>query len=148
MFRSGNRWFSAASLTLAMVAGMHTMAHFAPEPTDFASKAVNMAMSLYKFDLASWSRPSMLDVLKGLNLTMSVMLAWAALASLVVASQAPPGGKLVKMICAVNVLALAGLVVVYGYYRVAPPLITLGVVEVLYVIAFVMMASGRQTSPK
>ncbi len=136
MFRKGHRLFSAASIGLILIAVLHTIGHFAPPPDDLIMTALLTAMKSYRFDLGLAS-PSMLEIFESLSLSVSLMLAWAGLTNLLIAHNAGLRDALMRRVCALNVLGIAALVALFGVYRVPPPAITLAIVDILFVIAFV-----------
>jgi hypothetical protein len=135
MFRPGRRLFSIAAILLIVVAGLHTLGHFSPPPEDPALREVESAMRGYRLALPLGMNPSVHDVLGSLSLTMTItLLLVGALDLLVARSEAPS----LRPFIFANVVGVGALVVLYGYYRISPPLVTLALVWVLFVLAWVL----------
>ena len=137
IFKSGNRLFAAGSVGLIIVALLHGIGNFAPPPADPALNAVIDAMRGYHFDLGLGMRPSLMDIDTSLSITMSIMLLFVGIQNLVTLRVAGDSAKLTRSLCLVNAIFAGALVVLYAVYRIPPPLVTLGVVEVLFLLALI-----------
>jgi len=137
MFRQGRRLFTAASLGLIVVALMHSLGHFSPEPDDLGFKAVRGAMRSYHLGLGLGMQPSLHDVFSSLSLTMSVTLLLLGVLNLLVA-RSDEGGRMVRAAAAASVIGVGVLVGIFLYYRIPPPLIALGIVEALFVLSLAL----------
>ena len=145
MFRSGRRLFSSASLSLMLVALLHTLGHFSPPPEDPALASLQAAMESQKFDLGLGMQPSVSDVFNSLSLTMTVTLLSLGALNLAVARADDASGRLVRSFTIVNVVGVGALVAIYGFYRIPPPLITLAAVEVQFLLALVLQVRRHAT---
>lgn len=134
MFRPGRRFFSAASIGLLLVAAVHTLASIAPPPDDVATRTLRAVMDAYRYQLGLGWTPSASDVTDSLSLTISVLLALLGLQNLAVARAAGASDALVSLLCLLGALGVGGLVVLYAVYRILPPLLMLGAVEVLFLL--------------
>lgn len=142
MFRRGRRLFSGASIGLIVVAILHTLGNFAKRPPDPAQDALEQAMRSYRFALGFW-KPSADDILRSLSLTMSVLLLCLGAANLAVAGARDASDALVRRLGFVSALGVGALVALYALYRVPPPFLTLGVVEILFVSSLVRRSPGE-----
>jgi hypothetical protein len=136
MFKPGRRLFSAGSIALIVVAGLHTLGQFAPPPADPAGVALLAAMGAHRLPLGLGMAPSMADIVQSLNLTMSITLLAIAVQNLVVA-RSDASDRLIWRLSVVSALSIGTLVLVYGAYRIPPPLVTLAVVEAIFLRAAV-----------
>lgn len=144
MFQSGRRLFSAASIGLLVVAAMHSLSHFAPPPADPGFVSVQSAMKSYTIPLGFGMQPSLHDIHLSLSVFMSVILAGLGLQNLVAAAS-DTTARFLRRMTWLNVFIVGSLLVIFGYFRIPPPLITLAVVELLFVTAAVF--PDRQPAP-
>ena len=143
MFRSGRRMFSAASIALIVVAILHSIGSFAPGPVNPALEGIVAEMKAFRLPLGLGMQPSMFDIQQSLALTMGIMLLWLGLQNLAVARR-DPTGSFIRLLNVFSVLGVGALVAVYAFYRIPPPLITLSVVELLFVLA---LATSSRPAP-
>lgn len=144
IFKRGNRLFAAGSIGLIVVALLHGIGNFAPPPPDPALNAVADAMRGYHIDLGLGMRPSFMDIHTSLSLTMSIMLLFVGVQNLVTLRVAGDVAKLVRCLSLVNSIFVGALVVVFAVYRIPPPLVTLGVVEVLFLLSLILPHNREQ----
>ena len=137
MFRAGRRFFSAASLTLIVVAGLHTLGHFSPQE-DPALKQLMGAMDAFRLPLGMGMTPSVRDIFRSLSLTMTVTFVALGLQNLVVAASRDATARLIRGLTVIDVVAMGALVALYAFYRVPPPLVSLVVVEALFVLSLAL----------
>jgi hypothetical protein len=138
VFRPGRRFFSAASLALLLVALLHALGHVSPPPENAGRRAVRAVMEAYHFDAGLGMRPSAQDVLDSLSLTMSIALAWLGILNLIAARDQETSWRLIDRLALLGAVAAFALVVVYAVFRVFPPLLSLAVVDGLFVLALVV----------
>lgn len=138
VFRRGNRLFASGSIGLIIVALLHGIGTFGGPPEDTSLSTVAEAMRGYHFDLGLGMRPSLMDIHMSLSLTMSIFLLGLGVQNLMTLSVAGDSAKLVRCLCVVNAIFVGALVVLYAVYRIPPPLLTLGVVEVLFLLALIV----------
>lgn len=146
IFKRGNRLFAAGSIGLIIVGLLHGIGNFAPPPADAGLDAVIGAMRGYQIDLGLGMRPSFLDIHKGLSLTMSILLSCFGVQNLITLSVAGNSAKLVRWLCLLSVVFVGGLVALFAVYRIPPPLVTLGVVEILFILALLLPRERQQSS--
>lgn len=137
MFRAGRRFFSVASLVLIMVAGLHTLGHFTP-PRDPGLQRLMEEMDAFRLPLGMGMTPSVRDIFRSLSLTMTVTFVALGLQNVVVAASRDATARLIRALTVIDLVALGALVALYAFYRVPPPLVTLAVVEALFVLALVL----------
>jgi hypothetical protein len=140
MFRPGRRLFSIASICLILTAVAHTLGHFQPLPQDAATTNLVTTMQSYKIDLGIGMQPSALDIQNSLSLLMSVALVLLGLQNLAVARLDGKEGRIVRVFTFLNLAGIGVLVAVFWFYRIPPPLLTLAVVELLFLLAVLMPA--------
>jgi hypothetical protein len=137
--RRANYWFVFACVLMLLTGVAHSLGHFAEPPSDPATRALIAALRGYRIplpDIGLGQAPTQWDVLQSLSLTMTVSLFWLAIVGLVVAFS-DMGRRTVQRVTAVYLLVNGVLVGLFGYYRIAPPLLSLGLVELVLVVAFV-----------
>lgn len=146
MFRAGRRLFSAASLALIVVAALHTLGHFAPNP-DPALQRLEGEMDAFRLPLGMGMNPSILDIFKSLSLTMAVTLVALGLQNLVMAASRDATARLIRGLTLVDLAAVGALVALYAFHRVPPPLVTLAVVEALFALSLVLPPHAGADAP-
>jgi len=142
MFRPGRRLFSAASVGLLVVAGLHTLGHFSPPPDSPGARALMTMMQGYRFPLGLGMEPSAYDITRSLSLTMSLTLFWLAVQNLVVARTPDASDGLVRTLNWVSAVGVGALVALYAAYRVPPPMLTLAAVEVVFALGLLVSRRG------
>ena len=138
IFRRGNRLFAAGSIGLILIALLHGIGNFTPPPADPGLNAVVEAMRGYHIDLGFGMRPSFMDIHMTLSMTMSILLLGLGVQNLVTLSVAGEVAKLIRAVCVGNAIFVGAVVVVCAVYRITPPLLTLGVVEVFFLLALML----------
>lgn len=141
MFRAGRRFFSAASLALIVVAGLHTLGHFSPQK-DPALQRLMAEMDAFRLPLGMGMTPSVRDIFRSLSLTMTVTFVALGLQNLVVASSREATSRLIRSLTVINLLALGALTALFAFYRIPPPLVTVAMVEALFVLSLVLPPHG------
>lgn len=141
MDRPGRRTFIVASVFLFLVGVLHTIGHFAATPADPALQAIESSLRAYRFPLGLGMSPSLMDIQDSLSLTMSISLLWLGLLGIFVGwSDASP--QVLRRMTFVNLAGCAGLVLLYARYRIPPPLVSLALVEVMFVLSLLRQAMG------
>jgi len=135
VFRRDRRWFTIASIALAGLALLHTLGQLGPPPTDPALASAVAAMRGYAFPFGRMT-PTLWDVYRSVQFTMSVLLLSVAALNLALAAAAEVSTALLRRFAALTALGLGALIVIYAYYRVPRPLVTLAAVELLFVLAW------------
>lgn len=142
--KRGQRLFVAASVGLLVVAGLHTLGHFSSSPPDAAGEAVVEAMQNYRIDVGLGQRPSLFDLQNGLSLTMPILLVGIGLINLSIIAIAGDVPGVLRRLTLLGLIIVGALVVLYGWYRITPPFVTLFAVELLFV-ASLMLQRGADT---
>jgi hypothetical protein len=142
MVRRGRRAFSAASLGLLLVAILHTLGNLSTTPANEAEAAVLKAMSGYTLPMGIGMAPSFWDIFRSLSFTMSITLLVWGVQNLLAAKHG--SDRLIKLLTVLSTIGVGALVVLYGVYRVPPPLITLGVVELIFLAALLFKGSESE----
>lgn len=133
MFRKGRRLFSAAAISLIVIAGLHTMGHFSsPEPGSEVA-ALEVSMNATRIDLGAGMKPSIGDILNSLSLLMTISLVGFAALMLAIASAGT--ARMVRIATVISTGVVGAMVVLFGVYQVLPPFMTLFVTELILVSA-------------
>lgn len=137
VFARGRRLFTWSCIATIAVATLHTIGNtVSTPPGDDALVSVENAMRGYRIPLGMGMTPSVWEIYRGLVFTMSICLvAMGALGLAVVASRdATP--QLLSRLALVLAIFSAALTVLYWFYQIPPPLISMAVVTVLFAMAF------------
>jgi hypothetical protein len=124
--------FSTASLLLILVAGLHSLGGFAP-PRDAADAGLRQTMSNHTFDPGLGMRPSARGVFLSIWFTMSILLALWGVMNLCAARLASQ--QLVRCYALLSSTFCLALVALYWHYQLPPPLLSLAVVGVLFLLS-------------
>jgi hypothetical protein len=134
MFRRGRRLFSIASILLILTAVAHTIGNFQPDPQTAEFANLKSTMRAYEIDLGMGMKPSIYDIFKSLSLTMSVTVLFLGAQNLLVA-MVDESGKMIRRFALMNIICVGGLVALYWYYRIPPPLISFLIVETVFLLS-------------
>jgi hypothetical protein len=138
MFAPGRRWFTAACIATLIVALLHTLGNtLSTPPTDAEYVGMEAAMRDYLVPLGLGMAPSVWDIYQSLVFTMSVCLVALGAAGLAIVSSPDATPRLLSRVARVFAAASAALTVLFLIYQVPPPLISMAVVAVLFVVAAV-----------
>jgi hypothetical protein len=135
MFGRGRRLFTSASIATIVVAILHTIGNTAPTDDPPEMTAVFAAMRGYRVPLGIGMAPSIWDIFRGLVFTMTVCLLAMGALGLVVAADRDATPGLLSRVSLVLAMTSACLTVLFAFYRIPPPLISMAVVTVLYAAA-------------
>lgn len=135
MFKHGHRLFAAGAIGLFVIALLHSLGHFSPPPNDAALMAVLDAMSAYQLDMGL-ARPSIMAIYNSLSLGMSFFLLFLGGIDLIVLRFARENADLMRAMKIANVIGVASLAAVFGYYRIPPPFLTFAIVGLLFLLSF------------
>jgi|SRR5262245_41476808 len=125
---------------MIVVAILHTIGNTAPTNDPPGMTAVFDAMRGYQVPLGMGMSPSIWDVWRGLIFTMTVCLLAMGALGLVVAADRDATPRLLSRVAVVLTATSACLTIMFAFYRVPPPLISMAVVTVLYAISVVTTA--------
>jgi hypothetical protein len=135
VFKKGNRLFSIATLTLLLVAGLHTMGIFrqpsAPEEIQLVEN-----MKHYRFEGMgmSWS---IHDVFISIALTMTIFLVFISLVNFYII-YAVPSRVVRRHITLLDAVFMWILVVLYAAFRIPPPLVSFVLLGILFTASFLL----------
>lgn len=127
------RWFRAGAIGLLVVAVLHTFGHFGGPPKDAARLELESAMDAYRFDIMGM-HPSANDITNSLSLTMTIALLFVGVLDLVAAAALSGNTRALRRLAWVNAAGVGSLAALFAYYRIPPPMVTLAVVCVLFVV--------------
>ncbi|HXV13816.1 MAG TPA: hypothetical protein VEC56_06385 [Candidatus Krumholzibacteria bacterium] len=136
------RWFRAGAIGLLVVAVLHTFGHFGGGPKDPARIQIEEAMNAYRFDIMGM-HPSASDITNSLSLMMTIMLVFAGVLDLIVVGALSGNGRVLRRLAWVNAVGVGALAALFAYYRIPPPMATLAVVCLFFVVAALRPAARR-----
>ena len=142
-FRRGRRLFSLAAVLLTVVAAAHTLGHLPLIFPDGPLPGLLGQMDAERQPLGLGMAASMLDIHLALVLTMSVTFAALSLVNLVVAAAAGTDAAMLRRLGWINAAWVGALVAVYAYFRVAPPLVSTALVELVILLDLFIPHPGR-----
>ena len=137
MTQPGRRLYLAASIAMILVAGLHTLGQFAPPPPSGELTTLRGMMRAVRIDMGLGMRPSMYDVHRSLAFTMSVTLVAIGAFGVLIARAEDASGRLLRQAIVLSTIATGILVVLFAAYRIPPPLLTIAMVEILFLAALV-----------
>jgi len=140
MWRRGRRLFSVAGILVILTAAAHTAGHFSPSSGP-AEDAVFAAMNAHLVPLGLGMTPSLLDIFKGLSLTMAITLAAIGAINLLIAASPEVGDRVIGRLVWVNLTWNAGFGLLMWHYQLMPPLICAGIIEAVLVASLVTPAA-------
>jgi hypothetical protein len=136
LFAPGRRWFAAGSITMIVVAALHTIGNTAGgPPPDAALQRVESAMQGYTLPLGMGMAPSIYDIFQSLVFTMSICLVGLGALGIALGSSAQVPAAVLTRVAWVLSAVSAALAVLSFAYRIPPPLISFVVTTVLFGIA-------------
>jgi hypothetical protein len=128
---------------LLLVGVLHTLGHFSYKPTDPELLAIRETLRAQHMPMGMGMSPSLLAIENSLTLTMSVTLLWLGLLGILVGtSDASP--QVLRRMTIMNVGGCGGLVLLYAHYRIPPPLVSLALVEIVFVLSLLRQAMGMK----
>ena len=134
MFARSRRLFTVASIAVILVAAAHTAGHLAPNSTLEADPAFTRLLAVidsYHAPLGMGMNPSFHDIHKSLVFTMTVSLLSLGVLGLIFAADRTVTSNQLTKIAALAAATAASMTGIW-IYKVPPPLVSLGVVTVLY----------------
>lgn len=136
IFSKGRRSLTVAAIATLLVAAAHTVATFAPPPAnDAAMLAVIAAMQGYQMPMGLGMAPTVWDVQMALSVTMSLFLIAFAVLGLSFAGDRDAAPRTLSRIAMISAGTMAALTVVYAVFRIPPPLVTIAILAILYLVA-------------
>jgi hypothetical protein len=125
----GRRFSAAAGALMLLAATAHTIGHVPLLAGADRTGSIG-AMSADRVPLGFGMAPSMLDVHLALVLTMSVTFVALGVITLLIVL-ADVGTNLHRRVLWVDTISMGALVVVYAYYRIPPPLVSVILITAL-----------------
>src|SRR5262245_36378176 len=135
LFAPGRRWFAAGSLTMIVVAALHTIGNTAGPPPDAALQSVESAMHGYTVPLGMGMSPSVWDIYRCLVFTMSICLVGLGALGIALGSSSQVPAAVLARVASLLTVVSAALAVLSFVYRIPPPLISFVVTTVLFAVA-------------
>ena len=136
IFSKGRRSLTVAAIATLVVAALQAIATFAPLPTDdTALLAVFDAMRGYQMPLGLGMAPSLWDIHLGLSVTMSLFLIAIAVFGLSFAGDRDATPRTLSRIAVISTGTMAALTVTYAVFQIPPPLVSMAILAVLYLVA-------------
>jgi len=139
----GRRTFIVASVFLVLMGVMHGIAQLTSRATRPEGIAIEAAMRGYHVSLGFGMSPSLLDLSDNLGFSVTIALLWLGAMGLVVAT-ADPSARVLRRTTIVNLVGGAALAVSQAHYRVAPPLVLLALIELLFVVSLIRQGTGKR----
>jgi len=137
VFARGRRLFTWSCIATIVVATLHTIGNtVSTPPGDDALASVENAMRGYRIPLGMGMTPSVWEIYRGLIFTMSICLVAMGVLGLAVAGSRDATPPLLSRLALVLAIFSASLTVLYWFYQIPPPLISMAVVTVLFAMAF------------
>ena len=127
--------FLTATILILITAGLHTMGHFSPPPEDASLADLQQHMEQTRLSLPMSMEPSMMDVLKSLSLTMTILLLALTCSNILVLRLAAGNARLLTAFVHLNQVIVIALVGLYSTYEVFPPLVCFAVVGFVLLMA-------------
>jgi hypothetical protein len=138
----GARLFTAGTFALLVVAGLHTLGHFSTRAPDPMGGSVLEQMRQYRVDVGLGQQPSLMDIQQSLSLTMTILLVGVGLINLSMVALAGDVRGVLRRLTMLNLLIVGSLVILYGWYRITPPFVTLFAVELLFVASLLVQRAA------
>jgi hypothetical protein len=118
---------------MILVAILHTVGNLTPPPIiNDQLVALRDQMHRTRLPIGLGMEPSVWDIQRSLVFTMSVCLFAIGLVGLLVAADRDSTPRLRSRVATIAAAASGSLTALYGFYRVPPPLLMLGIVTLLY----------------
>ncbi len=136
IFSKGRRTLTIASIATLVVAAINTVGIFIPPPAnDEALLALIKAARDYRLDLGLGMSPSIWDAQQALAVTTSLLLIAIAVFGLSFAGDRDAAPRTMSRIAVIATGTMAALTVAYAVFQIAPPLVSMAVLAILYLVA-------------
>lgn len=135
VFARGRRLCASGCVALLIVAGLHFLGQFSTPPPGSELAVARAFMANARVPMGLGMAPSVLDITSSISLTMSILLLALGVTGLVLLRAAGDHPLVPRRIAQCYAVFIGALVVLYAAYHVPPPLVTLAVVEVLFLLA-------------
>jgi len=141
MFKKGNRLFSAATFTLLLVAGLHTLGIFRqPAPGEEAHLIESMKNYGFKAMGMNWS---IHDVLISVLLTMTVLMVFVATVNFYLL-YAVPSLVVRRHFCLIDAIFMWMLAVLYAIFQVPPPFVSFVLLGILFTACYLVSTKSEE----
>ena len=141
MFKKGNRLFSAATLTLLLVAGLHTLGIFR-QPAAGEEAHLIESMKNYGFQGLgmTWS---IHDVLISVLLTMTVLMVFMATVNFYFL-YALPSLTVRRHVCLIDAIFMWILAVLYAIFQIPPPFVSFALLGILFTACYLVSTKSEE----
>jgi len=137
LFVRGRRLFTWSCIATIVVAALHTIGNtLSTPPGEGALLAVESAMRGYRLPLGLGMTPSIWEINRALVFTMSICYVAMGALGLAVAGSRDATPPLLSRLALLLAIFSAALTVLYWFYRIPPPLISMAIVTVLFAMAY------------
>ena len=130
IWRPGRRIFSTAAILMLLLAVAHTAGNLAPGPVEPAQEKLFQDMNAVRVPVGMGMNPSVKDLYFTLVWTTAITFAGLGLISLTLAAISETPERVLRRVSWINALWVGGVLIVCWIYRVAPPLISVVIIEV------------------
>jgi len=138
---AGRRTFIVASVFLTLTGALHALGHFTYRETDPARLAIERALRGARVPMGLGMAPSMLELQSALALSIAACLLWLGVLGIVIAT-GDPTPRTLRRLTFTQLAGCAALVLLYARFKVPPPLVSLAMVEVMFVLSLLRQAMG------
>ena len=133
LFNVGRRLYTTAAILTLGIAALHTYGTIQPIPPQF--DPVVQSMQNAQVDMGMGMAPSVWDIDRTLAYTMSITLATMGLLGLILAGTPEATSRVLSRSAAVMTAGCIALTALYWIYKVPPPLISFGVLALVWGLA-------------
>lgn len=130
-----------------VVAALHTIGSLVPGESDASTEALEQSMRAHRFPMGMGMAPSMYDLFMGLTITMTICLLAIGVLGLLLVRHRHATPELLSRFAWWGAAFSAVLTVWYFVQRIPPPMISMAVVTLLYVIAARALARAQGGLP-
>jgi hypothetical protein len=123
IWKPGRRVFTSAAILMLLVAAGHTVGFLAAAPSNPVEEKLFADMGALLNPLGLGMSPSVKDIYFSLAFTLGVVFAALGLMNLMLAAIPETPGRVLRAAGWINVLWVAGFLILNWVYRVPPPLI-------------------------
>ena len=136
IFSKGRRSLTVASIATLVVSAAHTIGTFLPPPADDpALLAVVEAARGHHMAMGLGMAPSVWAIQQALSVTMSLFLIAIAVFGLSFAGDRDASPRTLSRIAVISTGTMAALTVTYAVFQIPPPLVSMAVLAILYLVA-------------
>lgn len=140
MYRPGRRSFMIASVLLFLVGCMHVYGQ-SIRATDPGLIAIEATQRAFHVPLGLGMAPSLMAIENSLSHTMSIFLLWLGALGVVI-GLSDASAQVLRRFTIMNIAGCGALVMLFAHYRIPPPLVSLALVEMMFVLSLLRQAMG------